>query len=298
MLELIASDMDGTLINSDLAITEENRQALMHTYSLGIPFVACTGRNYREAQFILDHAGIRCPIIGLNGAILFDREGNVEHQIALANEQALHLIQYAEDHQLYVEAMTAKNVYSSSREQRIKMLAEMLLIMDKNLARSDALERSKNSNEVKSVEYLKDLKSLITRQNQPILKISITDKRGPELLTPIARTFNNLWGPLNVTSSVPYNLEISAEKANKGDAIKRYCQDHGYHLDHVMTIGDNLNDIAMLEVAGISFAMDNAMPQTKRAAQYITGSNNESGVAQAIYKALTLTNTNTQGTSL
>lgn len=297
MLELIASDMDGTLITGDLKITEENRQALMHTYSLGIPFVACTGRNYREAQFILAQAGIRCPIIGLNGAVLFDREGHVEHQIALTTAQALAIIRYCENHDLYVEAMTNENVYSSSRPLRTEMMAGMIMLRS-DVSYAEALALAKDSNEVKSIAYLDNLESLITEQQQDILKISITDVRGPEVLTPVKETLNNELGPLNITSSIPYNLEISAQAANKGDALKRYCQAHGYHLDQVMAIGDNLNDIAMLTVAGYSFATANAMPATKQAAQYLTDSNNESGVAKAIYRALALSHTESDGQSL
>ncbi|MDO4669926.1 MAG: Cof-type HAD-IIB family hydrolase [Aerococcus sp.] len=290
MLELIASDMDGTLITGDLHITEENRQALLRTYALGIPFVACTGRNFREAQFILAEAGIHCPVIGLNGAVLFDRDGTVEHQIALSDEQALALMDYCQKHQLYLEAMTAKNVYSPSRALRIEMMAGMIM-MRSDATYAEAIERAKNSNEVKSIAYLDDLSTLITEQHQSILKLSVTDARGPELLTPLAKQFEETFGPLNVTSSIPYNLEISAEEANKGAAIKRYCALHGYHLENVMTIGDNLNDIAMLDVAGYGFAMENALPPVKEAADYVTLSNNDSGVAQAIYQALKLSGT-------
>lgn len=92
MIELIVSDMDGTLLDENMDIPQANIDAIMHTYNKGIPFVVCTGRNFTEAKVKLDEAGIRCPIIGLNGSILFDRNGKVEYEVDIDDQTALDIL--------------------------------------------------------------------------------------------------------------------------------------------------------------------------------------------------------------
>ena len=108
MIQLIASDMDGTLLNGNMEIPQANIDAIMHTYSLGIPFIVCTGRNFEEAKIVLNEAGIRCPIIGLNGAIAFDRDGTVDYEIPLADKESLAILDRGRELGYYMEAMTSR----------------------------------------------------------------------------------------------------------------------------------------------------------------------------------------------
>ena len=68
MIKCIASDMDGTLLNSNQLISEENKEAIVKAQAQGIEFVVATGRSYQEATYVLDEAGITCPVICANGA--------------------------------------------------------------------------------------------------------------------------------------------------------------------------------------------------------------------------------------
>ncbi|WP_198439972.1 Cof-type HAD-IIB family hydrolase [Aerococcus urinae] len=294
MLELIVSDMDGTLLDETMHIHPRNREAIMHTYQLGIPFIVATGRNFHEAKVLLDEAGIRCPIIGLNGAILFDREGEVEYEIDLDDQVAKEIIHYGHEHDYYMEAMTSKNVYSNSKHQRLHYIADMIQRMSPELSFEETLSRASQSNEVNSIEYIDDLTDLIEEEGQHILKLVFIHEKGPQVLHPIQQELSQRYDNIYITSSFKSNLEISAKTANKGGAVAKYCQAHGYNPKNIMAIGDNLNDLKMLEMAGYSFAMANADPAVKEIADYVTGPHNEGGVADAIYKALDLSQTNTQ----
>ncbi|KAA9219087.1 MULTISPECIES: Cof-type HAD-IIB family hydrolase [Aerococcus] len=294
MLELIVSDMDGTLLDGTMHIHPRNREAIMHTYQLGIPFIVATGRNFHEAKVLLDEAGIRCPIIGLNGAILFDREGEVEYEIDLDDQVAKEIIHYGLEHGYYMEAMTSKNVYSNSKHQRLHYIADMIQRMSPELSFEETLSRASQSNEVNSIEYIDDLTALIEEEGQHILKLVFIHEKGPQVLHPIQQELSQRYDNIYITSSFKSNLEISAKTANKGGAVAKYCQAHGYNPKNIMAIGDNLNDLKMLEMAGYSFAMANADPAVKEIADYVTGSHNEGGVADAIYKSLDLSQTNTQ----
>ena len=85
-----------------------------------------------------------------------------------------------------------------------------------------------------------------------------------------------------ISTALPYNGEVNHVNGHKGGAIAKLCDHLGCLMENVMTLGDGLNDVTMLQMAGISVAMENAAPEVKAAAKYVTGSCDESGVAQAI----------------
>lgn len=87
---------------------------------------------------------------------------------------------------------------------------------------------------------------------------------------------------LEISNSSPTNLEINAAGVNKARAIEKVCKRIGITMDEVMAMGDSLNDLAMIKEAGFGVAMGNAQPIVKEAADYVTATNVEDGVAQAI----------------
>ncbi|WP_269431643.1 Cof-type HAD-IIB family hydrolase [Bacillus sp. JCM 19034] len=91
-------------------------------------------------------------------------------------------------------------------------------------------------------------------------------------------------GTLEITNSSPTNLEINSIGVNKAKAIKTVCDQLGFTMDQVMAIGDSLNDLAMIQEAGVGVAMGNAQDLVKEAANWITSSHEEDGVAKAIRK--------------
>ncbi|WP_148786300.1 HAD-IIB family hydrolase, partial [Enterococcus faecium] len=93
-------------------------------------------------------------------------------------------------------------------------------------------------------------------------------------------------GDLAVTSSGQNNIEVNHKNAQKGIAVAHVAHERGISLEEVMTIGDNFNDVSMLQVAGVSFAMGNAEIEVKDYAKYTTDTNLESGVGKAILRAI------------
>ena len=92
---------------------------------------------------------------------------------------------------------------------------------------------------------------------------------------------------LAVASSFATNLEITDVKAQKGPVLKEYIESLGYTMDEVMVLGDSLNDYSMLSMDfGATVAMENASPEIKEAAKYITKSNTDLGVAYAVREVL------------
>jgi 5-amino-6-(5-phospho-D-ribitylamino)uracil phosphatase len=91
-------------------------------------------------------------------------------------------------------------------------------------------------------------------------------------------------GELEISNSSPINIEVNALGINKARALHNVCKLLGITMDHVMAVGDSLNDIAMIREAGLGIAMGNAQEVVKEAADWVTGKNTDNGVAQAIQK--------------
>lgn len=89
-------------------------------------------------------------------------------------------------------------------------------------------------------------------------------------------------GDLEITNSMPNNMEVNPIGVNKANALKSVCKELGITMDQVLAAGDSLNDIKMIEQAGIGVAMGNAQDAVKRAADYVTDDHNQDGVGKAI----------------
>ena len=87
---------------------------------------------------------------------------------------------------------------------------------------------------------------------------------------------------IKVTSPTWNNLELNIATAHKGNSLKRFAEYLGYTLDNCMALGDGTNDLSMIEAAGLGVAMSNAHPLVLAAADHVTVSNDEDGVAKAI----------------
>ncbi|RED57204.1 Cof-type HAD-IIB family hydrolase [Cohnella lupini] len=92
------------------------------------------------------------------------------------------------------------------------------------------------------------------------------------------------WDGLELTNSSPFNIEINPIGVSKASALEEVCRMLGYDMSEVVAIGDSLNDIAAIRAVGLGVAMGNAQEEVKAAADVVTGSNQENGVAAAIQK--------------
>ncbi|WP_152655267.1 Cof-type HAD-IIB family hydrolase [Oceanobacillus sp. CFH 90083] len=92
------------------------------------------------------------------------------------------------------------------------------------------------------------------------------------------------FGGLEITNSLPTNIEINPEGVSKANALSFLCERTGISMDEIMAVGDSLNDIKMIQQAGIGVAMGNAQEKIKEVANVITASNKEDGVGKAIEK--------------
>lgn len=285
MIKLIASDMDGTLLDAQMNISEENAAAIRYANDLGIEFMVATGRNYQEARSALDAANIDCAMITLNGAQVFDKDGQSLFTVPIPTEQVAYIFEILDANQIYYEVSTSQGLFSDQQTRRIESFASMIAEHMPHLTYKMAIAMASAKLELLKIHYIDDIHDLLKRKDLEFLKIICVHPEGPKILGPVGKEIDAL-GDLAVTSSGSNNIEINHKNAQKGIAVAHVAQERGVALRDVMTIGDNFNDASMLQLAGVSFAMGNAAVEIKEYAKYVTETNVDSGVGKAIMQAI------------
>ncbi|MCZ0890914.1 Cof-type HAD-IIB family hydrolase [Ligilactobacillus saerimneri] len=287
MIQIIASDMDGTLLNDKMTISPQNAAAIKKAQAQGVHFVVATGRERKEAWPLLQEAGITCPMITINGAQVFDEAGKQLSATPIPKELAARVIRGFKKNHLYCEVVTSRGTYSDNKASRIENFAQLLANVNVDTPFKLAVSLASARMEIMNIQYTDSYFDLLADPHLSILKIVGFSADGPQVLDPIKQEMLT-FGPLSITSSSSNNIEVNIKDANKGHALATFADSLNIPLDNVMAVGDNNNDVPMLKVAGVSFAMGNGSTEVKKLANYITDINTADGVAKAIEKALTL----------
>lgn len=285
MIKLIASDMDGTLLDSKMSISKDNASAIREANRLGIEFMVATGRAYTEAKPALEEAGIDCAMITLNGAQVFDKLGNSLFTAGIEKQKAKMIIDILEEKDIYFEVSTNKGIFSQQQERRIENFASHIATTMPHLTYKTAIAMAAAHLSLLAITYVDNIRAVIEKKDIEVLKIIGFSMDGPKVLDPTALKIKTL-GDLAITSSAQNNIEINHIRAQKGIAVEQVAKERGILAEEVMTIGDNFNDISMLQWAGVSFAMGNAELEVKNEAKYTTATNLENGVGEAILRAI------------
>lgn len=270
MIKLIACDLDGTLLDSNHEITEDNRKVIEDLKEKEIPFVIATGRIYPSAAEFSKDLGLKTPIIACNGAVIKDPEKNeIIHHYPVKTECMLALIDICKKYDIYFHIYTIDTVYAERNER---------LILKYNEWKKNDPKRS-----LVKTAVVDDIKPII--ESNVVYKLGIyVDEEGAE------EAYAEMVKIPGITScfSLTTLVDIFNEEASKGIAVKALGDMYGIEKKHIMALGDNENDIPMLVNAGLGIAMKDARANVKEAADEITESNDDSGVAIAIRKHLAI----------
>ena len=283
MIRLVACDLDGTLFNSDMIISKENANAIHQAQENGIEFLVATGRAPKESQLLLKDADIHTGFINLNGALVFDKDGNLRVKHVIDKTEAEQVIDLLHQNHFYFEIITRDNVYTENLNSRISNVAHVMVDLNPGMTFKQAVAISAGSKSIMNMSQINNFNELINNPDQEIMKIIAFDSRGHEAFKDIINNINKM-GDLVVTSSSASNIEINNINAQKGIALLEYAKEKGIKREEVAAIGDNLNDESMIRNAGTGVAMGNAVPAIKELAQVETKTNNENGVAYILHK--------------
>ncbi|MDN6627129.1 MAG: HAD-IIB family hydrolase, partial [Pisciglobus halotolerans] len=219
MLQLIVSDMDGTLLNEKMEISETNAEAIRAAERKGIPFVIATGRGYTEAKPLLEEKNIQCPLISLNGGQMFNEKGDIVKNVGLLKDSVRQMIDIIESQGLYYEMTTSKGIFSNNKAKRIETVASLLYELNADTTYKMAVALASARLEVMNINYTDDYSQLIEDETIEIIKVIVFSASGQPILNPLAKEINKL-GELAITSSFENNIEINHAKAQKGIAVK------------------------------------------------------------------------------
>lgn len=285
MLRLIASDIDGTLVNERHEISARTVEAIHRAQGLGCIFVVTTGRSFEDARDQVRAAGITCDYLVMNGSELRDSEGTLLQALYMDRSLVERVVARLEDEGLYVEVYTTQGVFSPSGLERRKWgTATKIHRFVPELSMRDAYELAEGHEQFQKIKPIGSLDELWERGAE-VGKVVVFSSDEPKL----ARLREELPRELHadVGCSFPFNLEVTDPGASKGQALARYAESKSIDLADVMTVGDNYNDLSMLSPRfGHTFAMGNAPEGVKRVAKYVTKTNAQDGVACAIEQCL------------
>lgn len=285
MIKLIASDMDGTLLNHNHKIPKENVKLINFAKNQGIEFVVATGRAYYEALPALNEENINCDVISFNGGIVYDKNGNIISITPMVPKDLYYTIEILKSFDISYQLYTKNTIYTRSIETDINAYIDLIRSNgyepDVEHLRAEAQQKLDLGyiTEVDNIElYLNE------EENPPIKIIAISnDISKLEIATKLLSENTNI----SVTSSGANNIEIMHKNATKGEALKEIAKIYGINLENAVAIGDNLNDQAMLDIVGYSVAMKNGNTILKEQAKYVTEkTNSEGGVADTIFKLI------------
>lgn len=256
---MVATDLDGTIVRSDGTISARTRSALGTAEAAGAVVVLVTGRPPRWLGGIADQTGHHGLAICANGALLYD----------------LHAEQIIGVHPLSVE--TLRHLVDVLREA-IPGITFAVERVDDGFRHEPAYRPRWDSNQAKATTTLD---AMIAK---PVTKLLARHgSYGPDELLEIARAAVGDDSVATLThSSVDGLLEISAAGVSKASALADYAGEHDIQAEAVIAFGDMPNDLPMLLWAGHSVAVADAHPDVLAAADEVTASNDDDGVAQVL----------------
>lgn len=264
-IKLISIDIDGTLLNDNREITPAVKKAVQEASEKGIYVVITTGRPATGVKDVIEELGLvsdKQYVITHNGGMAqtTDHSKVVYHE-SLSWDLYKEAQAFALDQGAYLQLESDVSAYTLDRLQNV-FVSQENFVVQLPLRVVDSLAEMQNTGFVKAL--------IIGAQDQ----VDQVQSRVPA----------DLLNRANVVRSTPNNLEFMNRDASKGSAMLALAENLGVKPEETMAIGDQENDITMIQQAGIGVAMGNAVPMIQEAADVQTTDNNHDGVANAIQK--------------
>lgn len=279
-IKLIASDMDGTLLDHQSHLSQENIDAIRKLSQRNVEFLICSGRDFEDASTIMAPAKVDLSYICLSGAAVYDETGKMITRIPLTLDNLEVSERILDSYHATMDILTSHGRYTTcSKEEKFHQVCGFLNGRKKEPGPVSEEVKKAARERLACVTFIGSLKEI--PEDVTIFKIC-SDGLEEETVVKLKEEFK-AYPDLAAASSFPTNIELTNSKAQKGNALKAYAEKKGISLEDVMVLGDSDNDLSMFTPEfGWTVAMANAMPCIRYAAKYHTKSNVENGVAYAI----------------
>lgn len=258
-VKLIALDLDGTLLRSDKTISDRTKEAVHRAQAQGVVVAIATGRMYGTAKPCADQLGLAdIPMVLFSGSLIQTvASGRKLFEQAISRETATALLDLAKTKgwqmQTYIDDVLQVAVYDHWIAEYEQVTKAKAVVCGDGFYTPQGV-----CNKILSRGTHEDL--LQRRQE-------------------IEAAFP---GVFTILFSEPTYLEIMPAGVNKGEGLRQLSRIFGVPMEQTMAVGDSQNDLDMLKAAGIAVAMGNADREIQGAADYVTASNDDDGVAAAI----------------
>jgi len=273
-IRLIATDIDGTLLNPQFQISPGDLDALRRAHASGIEVVLVTGRRHAFAMPIARKLGFDLCLISSNGAVTRSSAGETFHRHLMPRDICRRLCEGMRD-------FRGQTVLTFDKEEKGAIVLER---MDElNLSIWGWMEKN-----AAFIEIVVPLENALTADPVQAMFCGSMERMG-RVLSAIPSAGLN--GEITVLRTEYPDRDLSMVDVlgggcSKGDALARWAAHRGLAPAEVMAIGDNHNDVEMLEFAGLPVIMSNGCEELLHRGWHVTASNAECGVAQAVERAL------------
>ena len=269
-IRMIALDLDGTLLTSDKVLTDRTKDVLRRAIEQGIVVLPATGRPLSGIpKEVMEFPGVRYAVTANGARIVDSLEGRILYEDQVSYENGKKVLEICGKYDALLEVYY--NGVGYTEESALNRLGDFV-------PRVPMAAYILNTRQpVENVTELFNRKKLPTDKVQAIFSSEEDCKKAwKEVEDHIL--------DIEITGALCNNIEVNAKGVNKGKGILMLGKILGIEREEIMAFGDGRNDTAMLQEAGLGIAMSNAVEEAKAAADEVTLSNDEEGVAAAIEK--------------
>jgi len=253
-IKAVAFDMDGTLLTDAKEVSPRTRKCFEALEDKGISLILSTGRSFEALEPYKKDLNLNHPVICYNGAQILSRNGGIIQNHLLQDDISRYIIDFARKEGVHIQIYSEGELYFEKRTPEAEFYESHICIKG-HCINFDNLD--------------------------PFLITKIMYLGDHEYLDGLRSAIKDVWGEqLTVMFSNPIFLEFMNGKVSKGQALLEAAEYLCIGIDNIMAFGDGENDRSMIETAGIGVAMENATDEVKAAADSITLSNNDDGVAE------------------
>ncbi|MDR3185539.1 MAG: Cof-type HAD-IIB family hydrolase [Christensenellaceae bacterium] len=260
--KMIVADYDDTILNDDMTYSKRLKETIKRYVEIGGKFMIATGRMTSAVIDACRDLDLLGELITYQGSIISDiASGNIIESKPIDYKIAITAFKYLQERDIYHQLYMDEQVVVEKRTNESEFYSQFVNCKIRELGKPlfQFIQESKHN----------PIKGLVIDRSDNICELieELSEKFGDELI---------------INTSKKWLIELINGKSGKGQAVEKVASWHGIRREEVICIGDSLNDLSMIEYAGLGICVGNGVEQAKKVAKFIAPSNNDDGVTYCI----------------
>lgn len=264
-LEALFTDLDCSLLNDDKEIGQEDIRTINKLKNKGIKVFFATGRHYIMTKYYHSLVSPCLPFITSNGAMIYDFD----------NKKSLY------SKPIPLEIVKKIKKFADVNDMNMYFYTESKMYFPKDDTNSEYNKCHEKASLKLDPEDCEIVDNTYIPQNENIIKL-LYSKCPSDVYNKLCDTLPDVCNELEIAFSGHNFLDMTSKGQTKGNAIKKLAEQYGFSLENAMALGDNFNDISMLEIVGKAVTPETACEDIKKYADFVTSSNNDNPLTHAI----------------